>query len=79
MRNSAVTGMLHFRPAIVLPSRTDLYFPPEDNEVEVAMMPNAELRIIPSVYGHAAGFPGLSTAEDDEFIDDALRELLSQS
>jgi hypothetical protein len=43
------------------------------------MMPSAELRIIPSVYGHAAGFPGLSTAEDDEFIDDALRELLSQS
>ena len=66
-------------PAIVLPSKTDLYFPPEDNEVEVSMMPSAELRVIPSAYGHAAGFPGLSTAEDDEFIDDALRELLSQS
>ena len=65
-------------PAIILPSKTDLYFPPEDNEIEVALMPSAELRIIPSVYGHAAGYPGLSTVEDDEFIDNALRELLSQ-
>jgi homoserine O-acetyltransferase len=64
-------------PAIVLPSKTDLYFPPEDNAIEVAMMPDAELRIIPSVYGHAAGYPGLSTPEDDEFIDNALHELLS--
>ena len=64
--------------AIVLPSKTDLYFPPEDNEIEVAMMPNAELRVIPSIYGHAAGYPGLGAAEDDAFIDDALREVLSQ-
>ena len=64
-------------PAIVLPSKTDLYFPPEDNEIEVSMMPNAELRIIPSVYGHGAGYPGLGAPEDDAFIDDALRELLS--
>ena len=28
--------------AIVMPGRTDLYFPPEDNEIEVSMMPNAE-------------------------------------
>ena len=28
--------------AIVLPSKTDLCFPPEDNEIEVAMMPNYE-------------------------------------
>lgn len=64
-------------PAIVMPSKTDLYFPPEDNEIEVSMMPNAELRVIPSIYGHAAGFPGPSTPQDDEFIDDALRELLA--
>ena len=64
-------------PAIVMPSKTDLYFPPEDNEIEVSMMPNAELRVIPSIYGHGAGFPGLSTPQDNEFIDDALRELLA--
>ena len=28
--------------AFVMPSRTDQYFPPEDNEIEVSMMPNAE-------------------------------------
>ena len=63
-------------PAIVMPGRTDMYFPPEDNEHEVSLMPNAELRIIDSIYGHGAGGPGFSTEEDDEFIDKALIELL---
>ena len=31
--------------AIVMPGRTDLYFPTEDSEIEVASMPNAELRV----------------------------------
>ena len=65
-------------PAIVLPSKTDLYFPPEDNEIEVEMMRDAELRIIPSIYGHGAGYPGLGSPEDAAFIDNALRELLNQ-
>ena len=34
-----------------MPSRTDLYFPPEDNEYEVSRMPNAELRPFPSIWG----------------------------
>ena len=29
--------------AYVMPGQTDLYFPPEDSEFEVANMPNAEL------------------------------------
>ena len=33
--------------AFVMPGKTDLYFPPEDSEFEVAHMPNAELRVIP--------------------------------
>jgi homoserine O-acetyltransferase len=41
--------------ALVMPSATDLYFPPEDNASEVALMPNAELAVSPSVFGHAAG------------------------
>ena len=45
--------------AIVMPGRTDLYFPPEDNETEVSMMPNAELRPIESIWGHLAGGPRL--------------------
>jgi homoserine O-acetyltransferase len=38
-------------------------------------MPNAELRPIPSSWGHAAG-RGTNPA-DNQFIDVALRELLS--
>lgn len=62
--------------AIVLPAETDLYFPPEDNEYEVKHMPNAELRPIPSIWGHFAGGPGVNP-EDVDFIDNALKELLS--
>ena len=40
------------------------------------MMPNAELRVIPSIYGHGAGGPGFSTPEDEKFVDQALLELL---
>jgi homoserine O-acetyltransferase/O-succinyltransferase len=61
--------------ALVMPGKTDLYFPPEDNEYEVSHMPNAECRPIPSIWGHIAGGPGLNP-EDVKFIDDALKKLL---
>ena len=32
----------------------------EDNAFEVSKMPNAELRVIESVYGHGAGGPDLA-------------------
>jgi homoserine O-acetyltransferase len=63
--------------AIVMPSRTDLYFPPEDNEWEVRHMPHAEYRPIPSIWGHMAGSPG-AHAVDTAFIDRALKELLAR-
>jgi homoserine O-acetyltransferase len=61
--------------AIVMPGQTDLYFRVRDNEIEVAEMPNAELRPISSSWGHATrlGVNGL----DNEFIDKALNELLA--
>jgi homoserine O-acetyltransferase len=62
--------------AIVMPCATDLYFPPEDSAIEVAHMPDAELRIIPSVWGHMAG--GGLNPDDARFIDAALRELLAR-
>src|SRR5439155_27052080 len=37
--------------AIVMPSETDLYFRVRDNQLEVELMPNAELRPIPSIWG----------------------------
>ena len=62
--------------AIVMPCQTDLYFPLEDSEIEVAHMPNAELRVIPSVWGHMAG-GGLNPV-DAMFITAALKDLLAR-
>lgn len=61
--------------AMVMPCRTDLYFPPEDSEIEIAHLPNAELRVIPSIWGHMAG-SGLNP-EDAKFINNALSNLLA--
>jgi homoserine O-acetyltransferase len=63
-------------PAIVMPSRTDLYFPPEDSEAAVREMPRAELRVIESLWGHRAGSPN-SDPRDIAFIEQAIRDLLA--
>ena len=62
--------------ALVMPCDTDLYFPPEDSAIEVGLMPNAELKPIPSIWGHSAGALGLNKA-DVAFIDQAIKGLLS--
>ncbi|GIT13818.1 MAG: hypothetical protein CM1200mP35_06380 [Chloroflexota bacterium] len=59
-----------------MPSQTDQYFPPEDNQIEVQYMSNAEVRVIPSIWGHGAGGPGRNPV-DTKFIDDNLKELLA--
>src|SRR5262249_10971822 len=46
--------------ATVMPCETDLYFTVEDNRREVARMQKAELRPIPSIWGHRAGNPVLN-------------------
>ncbi len=61
--------------AILMPAEKDLYFPPEDNAWEAQHMPNAELRVIPGVWGHFAG--GGANPVDTAFIDGALKELLA--
>ena len=63
--------------AMVIPSETDLYFTVEDNRREVARMPRAELRPIPSIWGHRAGNPAQNPA-DAKFLDDAVGELLAR-
>ncbi|MFP5361587.1 MAG: alpha/beta fold hydrolase [Thermoleophilia bacterium] len=60
---------------IALPAEKDLYFPPEDEEYAVGHMPNAELRVIPGVWGHFAG--GGANPEDIAYIDRVLKELLA--
>jgi homoserine O-acetyltransferase len=71
---AAALGAITTR-AIVMPSSTDLYFRVRDNELEVAQMPQAELRPIPSIWGHLAAF-GVHPP-DNAFIDVALHELLA--
>ena len=60
---------------IVMPAEKDLYFPPEDERWAAQFIPNAELRVIPGVWGHFAG--GGANPVDTAFIDGAVRELLA--
>lgn len=62
--------------AMVMPCRSDLYFPPEDSEIEVGHMGNAELRVIPSAWGHMAG--GGVNPDDALFINAGLADLLAR-
>ena len=62
--------------AILIPCTTDLYFPPEDNEIEARQMPNAELRPFDSPWGHCVASPGNEPAFA-AFLDAALEELLA--
>ncbi|KAJ7686530.1 Alpha/Beta hydrolase protein [Mycena rosella] len=52
---------------LVMPSRTDMYFPPEDSEEEVKHLKNGDLKVIESIWGHFAGGGG-GTKDDNEFI-----------
>ncbi|KAI9726446.1 MAG: hypothetical protein M1828_001268 [Chrysothrix sp. TS-e1954] len=64
--------------ALVLPSQTDLYFPPEDSAIEVANMRPGIGHMVPfpSIWGHWAGGPGQSI-EDVKWLDSKLRWFLS--
>ena len=62
--------------AIVMPCKTDAYFPPEDGEYEAAHMPDAEFRPIPSDWGHWAGSG--RNRDDTAFIDRALKDLMAR-
>lgn len=61
--------------AILIPCSTDLYFPPEDNALEVVHMPNAELRVFDSAWGHCVA-SGNNDPRFHQFLDDAVRDLL---
>ncbi|KAH8891205.1 homoserine O-acetyltransferase [Thozetella sp. PMI_491] len=63
---------------LILPSKTDLYFPPEDSEYELACMDPAvgELDVYPSIWGHWAGGPP-GNMDDVKWLDDRLMRMLS--
>ena len=58
----------------MIPCTQDLYFTPEDNELEIAHMPNAELRPHDSPYGHCVASPGRDPAFQ-ELLDEAIRDV----
>jgi homoserine O-acetyltransferase/O-succinyltransferase len=64
--------------ALIMPSQTDLYFPVEDNRREVALLPNASLIPIPTIWGHRVNNPWQNPA-DAAFVNDALQQFLSKA
>ncbi|PKY09116.1 homoserine acetyltransferase family protein [Aspergillus campestris IBT 28561] len=58
---------------LVLPGKTDLYFPPEDSQYElVCMRPGVgTLDVFPSIWGHWAGGPG-DSKDDVQWLDKKL-------
>lgn len=67
-------------PALVMPSTSDICFPPRDNVPEVAEMPDAKLIPIESDYGHLVGCMTeiAGSKEDIKFIDDQLKAFLKK-
>jgi homoserine O-acetyltransferase len=63
-------------PCLIIPSSTDLYFPPEDSADEVALLAHGRLAVIESVWGHAAG-GGVDPA-DLAFIEREVQALLDE-
>jgi len=62
---------------LLMPATTDLYFRVEDSEQELAHLRRGELLPIESDWGHRAGNPQQSPA-DDAFIDAAVKRLLAR-
>ncbi len=61
---------------LLMPGATDLYFRVADNEAELPHLRSAELKPIPSIWGHRAGNP-MSNPEDIAFIRDQVRRWLA--
>jgi homoserine O-acetyltransferase len=60
---------------LLMPGRTDLYFPVADNALEMPHLERAELRPIPSIWGHVVGSPS-PDREDFSFLRAAVRSWL---
>ncbi|GJJ77385.1 homoserine O-acetyltransferase/O-succinyltransferase [Entomortierella parvispora] len=64
---------------LIMPCDHDLYFPPEDSQIEKDYMgENAELKVIESIWGHWAGGPGDSEV-DVKFIDESISTFFKQN
>jgi len=62
---------------IVIVCDNDLYFRPEDNQLEIEHIIGGELRIYESPWGHCVASPG-NDPEFERYLDQAITELLDQ-
>ena len=61
---------------IVIVCDNDLYFRPEDNQIEIEHIRNGELRVYQSPWGHCVASPG-NDPEFERYLDRAISELLN--
>lgn len=61
---------------LVMPCRTDQYFPPEDSEIEVKYLRNGTLAVIESTWGHTAG--GGANPADAKWMDEKIAEHMNR-
>jgi homoserine acetyltransferase len=59
---------------LLMPCETDQYFRPYVNEREAKSIKNAEVQIVPSIWGHIAG--GGANSEDIEWMEKKIEDLL---
>ena len=60
---------------LLMPGETDLYFPPEDNAIEMQSLTEASLAPIRSLWGHVAGAPA-GLPEEKAFLRTRVRDWL---
>ena len=61
---------------IVIVCDNDLYFRPEDNQIEIEHIRNGELRVYESPWGHCVASPG-NEPKFERYLDRAISELLN--
>ncbi len=61
---------------IVIACDNDLYFRPEDNQIEIEQIAGGELRIYQSPWGHCVASPG-NSPEFSDYLDRCIAELLT--
>jgi homoserine O-acetyltransferase len=63
-------------PLVAMPARTDLYFPPEDEQHWSQFIERGEVRVLDTTWGHFGGLG--NNPPDNAAIDAHLRDLLAQ-
>lgn len=61
---------------LLMPCRTDQYFPPEDSEIEMKHLKDGTLHVIESTWGHTAG--GGANPDDTAFMNAKIAEHMSR-